>query len=241
MGNAASIEYDELLEVLRSSLAGDGPGIAHSITANHPRRRTTRMGRNGRGPVTPQMALDGGPKPPQRMPQAAPDTPQPFEDARGRAALYAAGACACGCGLFLATSEDATFFDAAQIKLNDAAKARDERFAAALWRPRLRHRRETACYPQVMSGGMRDYEGWEEVRAFKAGLFARVNKTTPAVEIGIGSAPNLQYYGSKARRVRAVEPNAAFFDLAATQAQWEGGDAIVRGPGRRRGDALRRQ
>ena len=41
------------------------------------------------------------------------------------------------------------------------------------------------------------------------------------MEIGIGSAPNLQYYGSKAKRVRAVEPNAAFFDLAATQAQWE--------------------
>ena len=37
----------------------------------------------------------------------------------------------------------------AQIKWSDAAKARDERFA------------------RVMSGGMRDYEGWEEVRAFK--------------------------------------------------------------------------
>ena len=73
----------------------------------------------------------------------------------------------------------------------------------------------------VMSGGMRDYEGWDEVRAFKAELFAHVNKNDDVVEIGIGSAPNLQYYGSKARRVRAVEPNAAFFDLAATQAQWE--------------------
>ena len=72
-----------------------------------------------------------------------------------------------------------------------------------------------------MSGGMRDYEGWEEVRAFKTDLFAHVNKNDDVVEIGIGSAPNLQYYGSKAKRVRAVEPNAAFFDLAATQAQWE--------------------
>ena len=47
------------------------------------------MGRNGRGPVTPQMALDGGPKPPQRMPQAAPDATQPLETTR-RTALYAA-------------------------------------------------------------------------------------------------------------------------------------------------------
>ena len=115
-----------------------------------PRRRTTRMGRNGRGPVTPQMALDGGPKPPQRMPQAAPDATQPLETTR-RTALYAAGACACGCGLFLATSDDETWLDAAQIKLNDAAKARDERFARTLpaSSSRLRHRRETACYPQA--------------------------------------------------------------------------------------------
>ena len=108
------------------------------------------MGRNGRGSVTPQMALDGGPKPPQRMPQAAPDATQPLETTR-RTALYAAGACACGCGLYLATSEDATFVDAAQIKLNDAARARDERFARTLpaSSSRLRHRRETACYPQA--------------------------------------------------------------------------------------------
>ena len=38
---------------------------------------------------------------------------------------------------------------AAQIKLSDAERAKNERFA------------------RVMSGGMRDYEGWEEVRAFK--------------------------------------------------------------------------
>jgi hypothetical protein len=62
------------------------------------------------------------------MPPAAPDTTQPQETTR-RTALYAAGACACGCGLYLTTSEDETFLDAAQIKLNDAAKARDERFA----------------------------------------------------------------------------------------------------------------
>ena len=56
---------------------------------------------------------------------------------------------------------------------------------------------------------------------FKTELFSHVQKNDDVVEIGIGSAPNLQYYGSKAKRVRAVEPNAAFFDLAATQAQWE--------------------
>ena len=96
------------------------------------------------------MAVDGGPKPPQRMPQASPNTAQPLETTR-RTALYAAGACACGCGAYLATSEDETFIDAAQIKLNDAAKARDERFARTLpaSSSRLRHRRETACYPQA--------------------------------------------------------------------------------------------
>ena len=77
-----------------------------------PRRRTTRMGRNGRGPATLQMALDGGPKPPQRMPPAAPDATQPLETTR-RTALAAAGICACGCGAYLATSNDLTFVDAA--------------------------------------------------------------------------------------------------------------------------------
>ena len=96
-----------------------------------PRRRATRTNGHGRGPVTPQMAVDGGPKPPQRMPQASPDTTQPLETTR-RTALATAGFCVCGCGAYLATSEDETFLDAAQIKLNDAAKARDERFARVL-------------------------------------------------------------------------------------------------------------
>lgn len=85
----------------------------------------------------------------------------------------------------------------------DASRARDERFA------------------RVMSGGMRDYEAWDKVRNFKNELFAHVRQGDDVVEIGIGSAPNLQYYGAKAKRVRAVEPNPAFFDLAAGQAQWE--------------------
>ena len=79
-----------------------------------PRRWPTRTAGNGRGFVTPQMALDGGPKPPQRMPQAAPDATQPLETTR-RTALYAAGACACGCGAYLATTGDETFLDAAAV------------------------------------------------------------------------------------------------------------------------------
>ena len=57
------------------------------------------------------MAVDGGPKPPQRMPQASPDTTQPLETTR-RTALATAGFCVCGCGAYLATSEDETFLDA---------------------------------------------------------------------------------------------------------------------------------
>ena len=77
------------------------------------------------------MAVDGGPGPRGRMPPAAPETTQPLETTR-RTALATAGICACGCGLYLATSPDETWLDAAQIKLNDAAKARDERFARVM-------------------------------------------------------------------------------------------------------------
>ena len=105
-----------------------------------------------------RMAVDGGPGPRGRMPPATPDATQPLEMTR-RTALATAGICACGCGVYLATSEDETWLDAAQIKLNDAAKARDERFARVMscveiklsrrvsataksWPPR--HRRDTA-------------------------------------------------------------------------------------------------
>ena len=49
------------------------------------------------------------------MPPAAPDTTQPLETTR-RTALYAAGACACGCGAYLALSPDETFLDAAAVE-----------------------------------------------------------------------------------------------------------------------------
>ena len=167
------------------------------------------------------LSASPAPKLPQRMPSTASATTQPLDATRRtaltaqrmvpaaetpttrRTALAAAGGCACGCGLYLATSPDATVLDTAQSMWTDASRARDERFA------------------RVMSGGMRDYEAWDKVRNFKNELFAHVRQGDDVVEIGIGSAPNLQYYGAKAKRVRAVEPNPAFFDLAAGQAQWE--------------------
>ena len=109
-------------------LIGNALALHTAALRTPSRRRPTRTTGNGRGPATLRMAVDGGPGPRGRMPPAAPDTTQPQETTR-RTALYAAGACACGCGLYLTTSEDETFLDAAQIKLNDAAKARDERFA----------------------------------------------------------------------------------------------------------------
>ena len=61
-----------------------------------------------------RMAVEDIPKSPLRMPATAPDTTQPQETTR-RAALYAAGACACGCGAYLALSEQETFLDAAAV------------------------------------------------------------------------------------------------------------------------------
>ena len=61
-----------------------------------------------------RMAVDGGPGPRGRMPPAAPDATQPLETTR-RTALATAGICACGCGLYLATSPDETFLDAAAV------------------------------------------------------------------------------------------------------------------------------
>ena len=61
-----------------------------------------------------RMAVEDPPKSPMRMPAATPDTMQPLETTR-RTALYAAGACACGCGAYLATTGDETFLDAAAV------------------------------------------------------------------------------------------------------------------------------
>ena len=48
------------------------------------------------------------------MPPAVPDTTQPLETTR-RTALATAGVCVGGCGLYLATSPDETFLDAAAV------------------------------------------------------------------------------------------------------------------------------
>ena len=108
-----------------------------------------------------------------------------------RNAIAAAGACGCGCGLWLALGDQATILDRLEAQTAELGKAKDERFM------------------RVMSGGMRDYEAWDEVRGFKSELFRGVRKGDAVAEIGIGSAPNLQYYGARAKSVVAVEPNAA--------------------------------
>jgi len=61
-----------------------------------------------------RMAVEDPPKSPMRMPAATPDTMQPLETTR-RTALATAGICACGCGAYLALSEDETFLDAAAV------------------------------------------------------------------------------------------------------------------------------
>ena len=69
------------------------------------------------------------PRAARKMPPATPDATQLLEMTRriaSRPPIRAAAAA------YLATSEDETRLDAAQIKLNDAAKARDERFARVM-------------------------------------------------------------------------------------------------------------
>ena len=117
-----------------------------------------------------------------------------------REAMIAVGACGCvGCVGVLGRDAITPVDDASAI-LAERGRSDDARFA------------------RVMAGGMRDYESWDEVRAFKKDLFSNVRQGDVVAEIGIGSGPNLQYYGARAKRVVAVEPNLAFEEFVTAEA-----------------------
>ena len=61
-------------------------------------------------------------------------------------------------------------------------------------------------FARTMEGGMADYE--TSIRAVKDSLFARLDArgVRDVVEIGVGTGPNMRYYGGM--RVTGVEPNA---------------------------------
>lgn len=66
-------------------------------------------------------------------------------------------------------------------------------------------------FANMMANGMRDYESLSEVVAFKSALFSNnVQANDQVLEIGIGSGPNLKYYGRRASTISALEPNRAF-------------------------------
>lgn len=68
-----------------------------------------------------------------------------------------------------------------------------------------------SMFAEIMANGMRDYESLSEVVSFKSDLFSNnVQANDKVLEIGVGSGPNLKYYGSKASTISALEPNRAF-------------------------------
>ena len=68
-----------------------------------------------------------------------------------------------------------------------------------------------SMFANIMANGMRDYESLSEVVAFKSDLFSNnIQANDKILEIGVGSGPNLKYYGSKASTISALEPNRAF-------------------------------
>ena len=70
---------------------------------------------------------------------------------------------------------------------------------------------KSAMFANIMANGMRDYESLSEVVAFKSDLFSdNIQANDKVLEIGVGSGPNLKYYGSKASTISALEPNRAF-------------------------------
>lgn len=75
-------------------------------------------------------------------------------------------------------------------------------------------------FARTMEGGMADYE--TSIRAVKDSLFARLDArgVRDVVEIGVGTGPNMRYYGDM--RVTGVEPNAASHAYAAANAAKHG-------------------
>ena len=131
--------------------------------------------------------------------------------AETRRAVLGALGCGCvACAAAYASLDRENPVDSLLAMGVEASRAKNERFA------------------RVMRGGMADYEALDEVRNFKHALFANVRPGDAVVEIGIGGGPNLQYYGRRAKRVVAVEPNLAFDTFASDEAQATGTNLEVR-------------
>ena len=146
----------------------------------------------------------------ERLATAAPKAAPGGAGETRRTALGALGCGCVACAAAYAGLDRENPVDALLAMGVEASRAKNERFA------------------RVMRGGMQDYEALDEVRTFKEELFANVRRGDTVVEIGIGGGPNLQYYGKRAKRVVAVEPNLAFDTFASDEAQATGTNLEVR-------------
>ena len=146
----------------------------------------------------------------ERLATAAPAKAAADVDAETRRAVLGALGCGCVACAAYAGLDRENPIDSLLAMGVEASRAKNERFA------------------RVMRGGMQDYEALDEVRSFKEELFANVRRGDTVVEIGIGGGPNLQYYGKRAKRVVAVEPNLAFDTFASDEAQATGTNLEVR-------------
>ena len=146
----------------------------------------------------------------ERLATAAPAKAAADVDAETRRAVLGALGCGCVACAAYAGLDRENPIDSLLAMGVEASRAKNERFA------------------RVMRGGMADYEALDEVRDFKHALFANVRRGDTVVEIGIGGGPNLQYYGKRAKKVIAVEPNLAFDTFASDEAQATGTNLEVR-------------